>query len=529
MSMKSRILITTVTTIVALGSWGVFFTPKANAQLEAIGSAVGGAVNNLLGSVLGESEFGVQTVRIISDASESAVTTAIKSTLSALAGEQMSDALSQLLFKEQVLDPAAWGIAKQMQQQLTSELLKWLGGQQPGQNGEVPFVQNYSNHYQNIADQVAAQFIYNEKAGAAGQCEVSSPEKEEEVHRVVTALGNSYASDRQKALYGGALQCEKEEAKSSYKNTVSRLLGDALECRDETCAYFAARKEQADRTDWQIKIEGENLQISGGMKAKKICSTVAGPNGVPRPECLITSPLSLMNDIISFNLAEIPGLQMLNMDEFNEISSNLMSNLTNQALQGLTGVLGLSGNPNYSQNIFGADGSLSYADAIARDSVTQYQVGGTSPVKAQLAIEQQYAGLQTGILSEISNLESKLDSNFNEFPTCFDLELTNELKKIKEDAVINFNIASTTITILTVLDQQYDGSTDANVRNSVVTTFAQYRNQGIFHTTLQNQDLKISFIDISFAKMVDKFKYDTATERQRCGGSFDYSGVLTST
>lgn len=501
---------------VALISFGSLAVPKAQAQLEDL-------VGNLVGSVLGGGG-GAQTVRIISDASESAVTTAIKSTLTAITGQQTSDAIEQLLFKEQVLDPAAWGMAKQMQQQLTGELLKWLGGQQPGQDGEVPFIQDYGEYYQTeVVDKVVGEALFNERLGdSAGQCD---PEKS---HKVLAAVKNAYQSAKEKAGSGGALQCGDPNAEDKYSNAFHRLYADFLECRDEACSVFAAQDEINKNIAKALWLEEQVVSNSQGFRPQRVC--VAGETtvtGTTKTKCRLVNPPSLAADMVSFNLVEMPGLQMLNMDEFNEVASNLMNNLANQALQGLTGVLGLSGNAEFSIDIFGAEGNLSYVDALVQDDVTAYQTNTTNPIEDAIVIEQSYLTLQTDILDEIEELEDKLESNTEEYPNCFDLELTDELKKIKEDSTTNANIASTTLSILAVLDQQYTSATDATTRNAALTTYNTYKTQGFFHTNYEIKEIQITFIDLEFAKLVDKFKYDTAVERQQCGGSFDYDGILT--
>lgn len=490
-----------------------FYSHPAKAQFEFLGDIL----NQFIGT-------NVQNVRIIGDNSEASLTTAIKTTLSAITGERTSNALEQLVFKEQVLDPAAWGVAKKLQQQLTGDLLKWLGGQQPGQNGEVPFVQDYSEYYQGVVDQVAADYIYNDKAGAAsGQCATSDPEKE---HRVLVALRNSYVSEKQKAEGGGALRCE-ESDNDSYKNATDRLLGDFLTCKDEACATFAGWGEMAWRAENALEAERQMLTISRGMKPQRVCQTVTNSNGTQQTECPLINPPFLAADTTSFNVVQMPGFQLLNMDEFNEIASNLMNNLANQALQGLTGVLGLSGNPSYSQNVFGVEGNLSYVDALVRDDISRYQTGSESPIKPTLDIEIQFFGIQSNILSTIGELEAKLAENKEQFSSCFDLELTDRLKEIKTKASTDATISSTTIAILTVLNTQYNAATtDAATRNTVLVTYADYKNQGFFHTTYQIQELQISFVNLEFARLVDKFRYDMALERQSCGGDFDYDGIL---
>lgn len=511
--MRKKLFIIPV--VIAIFTFGSLAVPKAEAQF---GDLLGGLVDGLLGG------SGVQTVKIISDASETAITTAIKSTLTALTGQQTSDAIQQLLFKEQVLDPAAWGMAKQMQQQLTGELLKWLGGQQPGQNGEIPFITDRAEYYQTeVVDKVVGEYLFKDKAGAAtGQCDV------EKTHKVLTALKDGYLKEKEKAKGGGALECVDPAAKDKYSNAFHRLYADFLECRDDVCAVYAGQDEINKRISKALELEKELIRDTKGYTPQRVCvegeTTVTGTT---KTKCRLVNPPSLAADMVSFNLVEMPGLQMLNMDEFNEIASNLMNNLGNQALQGLTGVLGLSGNAEFSLNVFGADGNLSYVDALARDDITAYQTNTENPIDDAILIEKSYAVLQLHILSEIGKLEAKLASNKEQFPNCFDFELTSELKTIKEEATVNANIASTTLSILAVLDQQYTSSTDAATRNAVLTTYNSYKTEGFFHTNYQVQEIQISFIDIEFAQLVERFKYDTAVERQQCGGSFDYDGILT--
>lgn len=512
--MRNKLFIIPV--VVAIFSFGSLAIPKAEAQL-------GDLLGNIVGGVLGGGS-GVQTVRIISDASEASITTAIKSTLTALTGQQTSDAIEQLLFKEQVLDPAAWGMAKQMQQQLTGELLKWLGGQQPGQDGEVPFIQDYAEYYQTeVVDKVVGEYIFTDGAGdSAGQCD---PEKS---HKVKAALKEAYQSVKEKAEGGGALQCDNPNAKDKYSNAFHRLYADFLECRDEACGVFVGQDEINKRIAKALELEKQVVTNSQGFRPQRVCvNGEVTVTGATKTKCRLVNPPSLAADMVSFNLVEMPGLQMLNMDEFNEIASNLMNNLANQALQGLTGVLGLSGNAEFSVNVFGEEGNLSYVDALVQDDVTAYQNNLGNPIADSIVTEQKYLALQTNILDEIKKLEDSLTSNKEQFAGCFDLELTNELKQIKADGTTNSNIASTTLSILGVLNKQYTEATDATAKNATLTTYNTYKTQGFFHTNYEVQEIQISFIDLEFAQLVDRFKYDTAVERQQCGGSFNYDGILT--
>ena len=232
-------------------------------------------------------------------------------------------------------------------------------------------------------------------------------------------------------------------------------------------------------------------------------------------------------DTLAYTLGELPFQQLLNMDEFNELVSGFMSNLTNQAITGLTGVLGLGGNDSFSNNSFGANGNQSYIDAMAADDITRYQTYSNNEIKASIKTETKYKSLQQKILDAIKELDDELERNEEEFPDCFDLELTDELQSAKETATTNLEISNTTLAVLQVLDSQYDGATDANTKNAVLSTYSEYKQQGFFRTNFDNQQLEFSYINYDFAEMVDEFKYDTATERYNCGGDFNYDGVLS--
>lgn len=471
-----------------------------------------------LGDLIGGG--GGQPVRIISDISEPARTTAIRTTLIAGSTEKIASDLNDFVIKEMVKDPGSWNMAKQLQQQLTAETLKYLGGQQPGQNGEVPFVQNYSEYYKKVRDEVVGNYLFTDRAGDSNrQC---NPEA---ANKVITAAYNSYRDQQQRSSGGGPLRCGQEVVK--YNNLLDQILGDFVECRDNACAYFAIQNDLEAITAAAIQYERDAVNNGRGFKPQRVCSNVQNGDGQTRQRCEIVNPPSIAADAASFQVVEMPGLSLLNVDEFDEVISNLMTNLTNQAINGLTGILGLSGNPNYGRNIFGQGGNLSYADALAKDDLSKYQSGGgINPIAEALKNEREYNTMQKEILATIKALEDKLAANKQQFSNCFDMALTADLKKTKDDSTSNLNISSTTLAVLINLDQQYASSTNSGAKNAILTTFTQLKNQGLFRTAYQNRELKLTFIEFTFAQWVDRFKYDMALKRKGCGGSFDYDGVL---
>ncbi len=513
--MKFKTTITSLLITLAI-SLPILFSgaQKAEAQL---GGVLGGIGSQILGAL-----GGGDPVRIVSDISETTIANTLKTALIELSNAFIGGEISSINLKETVLDPIAWNMAKQLQQQLTGNLLKWLGGQLPGQNGQAAFIQDYSNYWGKLFDEVTGELLSNNTL--TGLC------SEEEDFQVKVRVYETYVSTRSSDQ--PIFQCsdDNETANDSGRSAVSQLLAKNLECSDVTCAAFYAEYKQALAVANSFANEDKLTDLTRGMTPQRVCREVEVPlpNGqttTQRP-CELVSPAYLAADTTSFQLAQLPGLQLLQMDEFNEIVSNLMSNLTNQALTGLTGVLGLSGNPTYSRNVFGESGNLSYVDALIADDITSYQTVTGNPIKEALDVEKEYQVMLKEIAAELKIIEDKLAADTAQFSGCFDLTLTNELKEAKANNVTGLAIASTSIAILTTLDTEYASSTNASAKGAVMSAFISYKNQGLFRTAYDNQQFRVTYLDYTFALMADKFRYDIAVERQSCGGEFDYEGVL---
>lgn len=485
-----------------------------------------------VGSLLGGLFGGGETVKVVSDTSETSVTSALQNTLTRVFEGISSGQLQSINLKETVLDPIAWNMAKQLQQQMTGNLLKWLGGQLPGQKGQVPFIQDYAEHFQSVIDQAVGTYLTQDQAGdRSGLC------NQEESFQVRTAILNAYRADVQSAQRGTALSCTENQSGSpdgQYDTLAAKLLGDIIGCRDGVCSTFKGRIESYTRAENALQNERLIALTSGGMKVNRVCNTINNADGSTSETCKIVNPLYLASQAVSKQLVDVPADQLGQIDEFNEIVSSFMSQLTNEAVTGIssllngvdfTGVLGLSGNADYTNLLFGADGTLSYVDSLMNDDISQYQSGGTNPIELSLATEQKYLALQTKIFNEVDALVKKTDANKAKYPGCYDLELTSDLAKAKTDAEKGIAIATTSVAILNTLNGQYKNAADASTKNAVTATYISYKNQGIFATDQENQELELTFINYTFAVMVDQFKYDMATEQQSCGGPFDYNGL----
>lgn len=508
--MQSKITITTLLlTLVMPVSLFLSMPQRAEAQLGGLLGGLGGAAG------------GGEPVRVVLDVAPTTIANTLKTALIELRTALTGLSIDSLNLKETVLDPIAWNMAKQLQQQLVGNLLKWVGGQLPGQNGQAQFIQDYSEYWGKLFDEVTGQILSDNTL--SGLC------SEEADFQAKVRVYETHVATRSSDQ--PAFSCsDNTTANTSGKSAVARLLAKNLECSDVTCAGFYAEYKQALRVANSFANTNKLTDLTRGMIPQQVCKEeqIPLPNGqtaTSRP-CKLVSPPFLTPDTVSFYLTQMPGLQLLQIDEFNEVVSNLMSNLTNQAVTGLTGVLGLSGNPNYSRNVFGEGGNLSYVDALIADDIASYQTVVGNPIREALNVEKQYEVMLKKIAAELKIIDDKLAADRVEFAGCFDLELTDELVEAKAENVTSLAIASTSIAILTALDTEYASSTSATAKGAIMSTFITYKNQGLFRTEYENQQFKITYLDYVFAQMADQFRYDIAIERQSCGGEFNYEGVL---
>lgn len=458
-----------------------------------------------------------QAVVVVGNTAIPTITNTLNNVLSRISGAFSTAALQALTLKEYSLDTLAWNMGKQMLQQLTGDLIKFVNS---GLNGEPAFVTNYSSEYEKIRQAIVGQFISG--------TDLNNLCTERTSFEVKVLL----LEDERVRNSSETFQCSNPEQtetanNTNKKNELTIIYDNSTNCaNDDQCAALQARVERDRKVLAAQTNVAQAINNARGMKTPQTCKTVSKPDGSSKPECDYTQPQSLASDAVGFYLGQLPALQLLNMDELNEVIGGLMANLTNQALTSFTGVLGLGGNSSYSNNVFGENGNLSYADALASEDITQYQSQNANAIKEALAAETRYTELQKEILFEIAELEDRLAENEAEFPGCFDLELTDELAEAKQNATNNLNTSSTTLAVLKVLDEQYDNTDNAGTRSAIMSAFLEYQTQGLFRTAYENQELEISYIDLEFAQMVDKFKYDTAVERHSCGGDFDYDGEL---
>lgn len=373
----------------------------------------------------------------------------LQTTLSALSSASLEQ-------KELVWDGLFHDIATQALQQMTSDTLEWVNS---GFDGEPAFVTDLLGYLQEVADDVAGDFIYGDELST-----LCTPFKLD----VITSVAEGY----QKAQHG--------EVKDSLTCSIDQIEGGNPEAflsgtvsaggwsmwfetvlNPENTPLGGNVKAQAALGDAVAKAqyaEGKDIDRSKGFLSQKVCK-----NG--REDCTIVKPGSVIADQVSFAL-QVPALKLIEADEMNEVIGALFGDLANQAITGVNGLLGLGGNASFSVNEFGASGELSYLDAVRAEQPNGSSGGGVggNRIEDALRTETQVLELQLAIVTELDEISTAfLDAREPyEDDSCWDLEFpesfTDKLDELLEEVPVTIE---NVVTLESLLEAYTKGTTPA--------------------------------------------------------------------
>lgn len=265
-----------------------------------------------------------------------------------------------LLNKEFTFDGLAFFIAKAALQSITGSLINWINS---GFKGNPAFVQNLEQHLMSVADQELARLVFSPEALSF----LCDPFKLD-VRAAVAVTFQKQMSDR--ADYQGP-QCGFSKLEDNFENF---LAGDFIGGGGMD-TFFTMTQNPAENTalgallevETQVNariVNAENQEINllnfgDGFLSFKICEK--DKNGIDTNKCTIQTPGQTISEALTFQLSTGPR-SLIEADEINEIIGALFYALMNQAIQGVGGLLGLSG-----------EGSGDYLDKIRSGQAYSYE------------------------------------------------------------------------------------------------------------------------------------------------------------
>ncbi len=555
-TIKPHIVIAVVITLLlAPVGWRGIQQAKANALCDALGSTGIPFVGSVCGALTGG-----EAVRIVADNSPTTIQNTLRTAAIDIATGIMSGNITSMNWKETVLDPMAWAVSSQLQQQLSSDMLRWLGGvDQDGNPTQVPFVQDFGEHYADIGDRVDAQ-LYNQLQGQAGG--TGGLRTVDERFEVTNAL--AYARYRRALEAGQAPGNEGvifDPPNTEGLNTLTSLFLDALHCDGDTnCASFKAQRIGSDRRNTIQGLEREMLQISDGMlpQYSTTCIERNEAGDCIRQRRELNSPLYLASEGAVQQIIRAPSDRILAGDEFNELIGNFFGQLTNMAATGIgrfgdelvstaAGVLGLAGNPNASGRLewSGSGGeALSFIQQLVNEDISRIQGGNTNIIEEALRAQTEWRRLNRLVLDQIIKpVEDKAAANMADASLrsgCYDLTLASEnsgaagqLRTRKTDAEKASNDSDTIINGagaypgLTVLSAQY-GAGDSNQRQAALNIFMTLKSDPniTIADTVSNIRFEMMEINNNIKTQEQLFRLEMAQKRCECGAStLDREGI----
>ncbi len=277
---------------------------------------------------------------------------AIGETISAGANSLTAGFMGSLFVKENLLDGIGWAIAKQMVSNLTRSLINWINS---GFQGSPAYIGDFKQLLLDSLDQVAGEYIRS--LGGIGEF-ICSPFQLD----VQAALNIGYAQARS-GMPSGPDQnlCTVTGIVSNIENFLQGTADNwgqwlQVTSNPQNLPYGAYLEAEA-KLNIRLRNEaGQEIEVASwgdGFLSKKICQAIEGTD---REDCRITTPGQVISEALTFQLSTGPR-SLIEADEINELIGALLNQIVLQAVQGLTGLLGLS------ESGYGG-GSGSYLDAM---------------------------------------------------------------------------------------------------------------------------------------------------------------------
>ena len=425
--------------------------------------------------------------------------------------------------REGKLDATEFEKARILQGQLVAEYTKIIS---TGDDGEPMFITDYEEYYDKIATEAYAESIIesapSESSNSCG-ADIQLQTK--------ASLIQKYDERGEQVVF----QCLSDEERKET-NELDNVYAQFTDCsKDPICNYLQVEQIALTSAADQLAIEKQKVDISRGFKIQEICQDITNADGVTENKCVITTPPGLMASAADYVYGQLPFESLSDVNRAGQGSSIKpgVTSLTNHIASSDSGVLGLGGNSNYSEDVFfDDDGGLSYLDALLKDLLQKGGGGGDTDtpftgIEDAMAAELEYQDMLEEIIDDLDDANNEYAVASSSYPTCFALATSSVVIAAEGEAKENLGISTSTLAVLEILNQEYLGTSDEATKDAIEIAFYQYESQGFFRDAGDNNNFQTDYLDDEFADLIDEFLYDIAIERYNCGGDFIYTGPRT--
>ncbi len=220
-----------------------------------------------------------------------------------------------------------------------------------------------------------------------------------------------------------------------------------------------------------VNQRGEEINLatwSDGFLSTKVCENVGGA-GSARQDCKVTTPGKVVSEALTFQTST-GQRSLIEADEINEILTAAFSQLTEQAIMGSMGLLGLSGGTGYTYT------GVPFTDQLGSAGVTSDPQELLSLIDEAVDIEYLYldlAEMYLPLLEDYANDTNNPDENrLRAFEAANDINfLLLDLKGLANDGLISILEAQQTDLEAIIAASGGSGLYDANAIKPIASEF----------------------------------------------------------
>ncbi len=425
--------------------------------------------------------------------------TSVESTMTAIQTSIQTGLMTSLQLKELTFDGIAFALINIVLKEMIRSTTRWVNS---GFQGSPAFVTDLGGFLTNIADKVAGNFIYG--AGLGFLC---SPFK----LNVQLALDIQYQKTR-----GYQAQCRLSQVVSNMENFFNGNFfaggwdgwyemalttgGNPYSAKIEAEAALYASISNAQGQE--IKL----LDFGKGFMSKKVCNSKPGESAMAQAGagCKIVTPGSVIEDQLNLSLGS-PTRRLEVADEVNELVGALFSQLAQQVLGGIGGLLGLTDS---------SSGGGDYFDRMSAEREVLGQKDSTNkPLESALQSEVKYYNLQKQMLALITDARAYKDRVYRDDDSCrasgnLTGSLINQATAAQNAMVSSGNIIlkldvlytdfsllgdlRTPPATLKALEVKYKASSTPEAENNIMRQFLAFQSAGVLHLETDSTRIELT-------------------------------------
>ncbi len=276
--------------------------------------------------------------------------TAASAAVSATANVSTSASTGSTFLLDNLLDGIAWTLGKTILSQMTSQILKWVNS---GFEGSPAFVTDMKGFLLNVSDEVIGTYLDELGGPFSFLCAPFKLDVQVAVAIAYeTARSNGGILPPATCSLTGALENLEDflGASGNFADNGGWSAWLKVSTQPETYTTFGAGIGANIQAQARlVNARGEEiklLEFGGGFFSNKICEAIEGPSG-PDERCSITTPGNVISEALTFQTSS-GARTLIEADEINEIIAATFSQLTQKAITGTLGLLGLSPGTGYS-------------------------------------------------------------------------------------------------------------------------------------------------------------------------------------